>query len=192
MRCFAALSCENAHVMPHVDALWPFCADPVATASHASRQLEGYACPSHVAASYYGSWFYYGANNTGLSPEQLNASLYTHVYYAFALISPTTYSIEYSDPDLDVKLMPRFTSSLTTRNPCLVPMLSVGGGSFDPAVWSAMAKHPVNRATFVQSLISFAREHGFGGVDLVSDRDPNSYCLTLYLPSALWPPSRVL
>ena len=137
-----------------------------AAAGHAPlrRDLASFNCSSRVVATYYGNWFSYDT----ITPEQINASLYTHVYYAFAHIASTNYSIKFSDSAIDGALMPRFTASLTARNPCLVPMLSVGGASFGVSVWSAMASQQSRRAAFIKSVISFARKYGFGGVDLVS------------------------
>ena len=121
-----------------------------------------------VIGTYYGSWF--SGPPYALQPEDINAARFTHVYYAFVLVSATNYTIQLGSPSMDSVLIPQFTASLTARNPCLVPMLSVGGASFGGAVWSAMANQQSRRAAFISSAIAFCREHGFGGVDLVSVR----------------------
>ena len=69
-----------------------------------------------MIGTYYGSWF--SGPPYALQPEDINAARFTHVYYAFVLVSATNYTVKLGNPSMDSVLIPRFTASLTARNPC--------------------------------------------------------------------------
>lgn len=112
------------------------------------------------------------AGQFAIAPEDLNPDYYTHPLYAFAYIDPDTFFVEYADNELDKFVMSRFTSTLKNGNPCVHPMISVGGAAFTAAdatrsVWSSMISRRSSRTAFITSAIAKARKFGFAGIDLV-------------------------
>ena len=73
---------------------------------------------------YYESWSY---NRTcdSWSPETIDASAWTHLFYAFALIDTKSFKISQMN-SFDTQLYTRFTS-LKQANPSLKVFISVGG-----------------------------------------------------------------
>lgn len=83
---------------------------------------------------------------------------------------------EYDDLDLSM----RFNKWVKGLNPSLTTSFSVGGWSMNDGptrftggidystFFSQMASTASGRATFIQSCISFARDLGFDGIDIVS------------------------
>ncbi|KAK3145000.1 hypothetical protein QOZ80_4AG0321150 [Eleusine coracana subsp. coracana] len=118
---------------------------------------------------------YYLAADARLRPlAALDASLYTHLYYAALPVDPTTRAspVVPADPD-QARLLAAFSSELKSRNPALRTLLSVGAADLaspqqqttDPA-FAAMAADPSSRASFAAAAVSLAEAHGFDGLDL--------------------------
>lgn len=108
---------------------------------------------------YYPSW----ARGSGLPAAKLDASLLTHINYAFADISaqntlvlphPTTDRQNFAD-----------LRALKRENPHLKTLISVGGWDYS-GNFSRAAKTASSRETFAQSCADFVAEHGFDGIDL--------------------------
>lgn len=115
---------------------------------------------------YYEAW-----SNTrtceAVSPEDLNLNGFTHINFAFAFFSPTTFAIAPMD-EPSGQLFNRFTALKDTRSG-LQTWISVGGWSFtDPGptrtAFSDMTSTAGNRQTFITGLISFMEHYGFDGV----------------------------
>ncbi|CAL8581718.1 hypothetical protein XPA_007404 [Xanthoria parietina] len=116
---------------------------------------------------------YYQASNTRdrlcnrISPANLDVEGLTHLYFAFAKISPTTYSIVPDNP-ADVDLYAPFTALQSSD---LETWIAIGGFDFsDPGptrfTWSEIAADAGKRATFINSCIEFMAKYGFQGVDI--------------------------
>lgn len=73
---------------------------------------------------YYESWSY-NRSCDSWSPATIDASAWTHLFYAFALIDPNTFKISQMN-SFDTELYPQFTS-LKQSNPSLKVFISVGG-----------------------------------------------------------------
>ncbi|RZC68226.1 hypothetical protein C5167_031484 [Papaver somniferum] len=113
-----------------------------------------------IKGGYWPSWL----QNT-LPPSAIPASYYTHVFYAFAGISSSKYQLVVKPED--EQWMPIFTTSLHSKTPSVITMLSIGGGdSSNRADFAAMASSPSNRANFISSTIQVARRYNFDGLDL--------------------------
>ncbi|KAL8907179.1 MAG: hypothetical protein Q9171_005970 [Xanthocarpia ochracea] len=116
---------------------------------------------------------YYQASNTRarlcnrISPAQIDIEGLTHLYFAFAKISPTTYTIVPDTAD-DIPLYAPFTK---LQSSTLQTWIAVGGFDFsDPGptrtTWSDIAADGAKRATFINSCKDFMAKYGFQGIDL--------------------------
>ncbi|XP_039132533.1 class V chitinase-like [Dioscorea cayenensis subsp. rotundata] len=90
----------------------------------------------------------------------INATLFTHLFCAFATLSPTNFQISISSS------CSSFTSTVRKSNPSIITLLSIGGGSANPSTFSSMASQSSSRASFINSTISTARNNGYSGVDM--------------------------
>ncbi|KAJ1326027.1 chitinase [Microdochium nivale] len=84
------------------------------------------------SVGYYQSWNMRERKCDSVSPKQLDTSLYTHLFYAFASINPSTFAITNAHPD-DEKNIPEFTALKKNGGP--QTWIAVGGFDFsDPGV----------------------------------------------------------
>ncbi|CAN1151017.1 Class V chitinase CHIT5 [Linum perenne] len=123
--------------------------------------------PDIIRAAYWESFSDFPASS-------INTSHFTHVYYAFLLLEPTTFKLNITESD-KIKL-PQFTSALSGKSPPVKTLLSVGG-AFPLSiaqVFAAMAKSPKSRAVFILSAIRTARKYGFDGLDVDWEYPVNS------------------
>ncbi|CAN0855082.1 Class V chitinase CHIT5 [Linum grandiflorum] len=106
--------------------------------------------------------------------SSINTSHFTHVYYAFILLEPTTFRLNITESD-KIKL-PQFTSALSGQTPPVRTLLSIGG-AFPitiAQVFAEMAKSRETRAVFILSAIRTARKYGFDGLDVDWEYPVNS------------------
>lgn len=123
---------------------------------------------------YYESWNAYD----GYNPEDFDASLCTHINYAFiGLWEDGNVRVEDDSLDIDQGLYKRVTD-LKLKNPNLKVLLSVGGGSDGAAeLFSGMAADAGKRGAFIGSASYFISTYNFDGLDIdweypyESDRD---------------------
>ncbi|PNW83258.1 hypothetical protein CHLRE_05g233304v5 [Chlamydomonas reinhardtii] len=88
----------------------------------------------------------------------LNLTGVSHMYYAFLWIDETTYRVY--DPFNNLGLL----RGLKARWPATQLLLSVGGGGFSTAIWSAAAT--TGRAAFVDSMVAAVKAAGADGIDI--------------------------
>ncbi|KAL2070912.1 hypothetical protein VTL71DRAFT_13938 [Oculimacula yallundae] len=101
------------------------------------------------------------------TPSQLDTTGYTHLFYSFAFMDPSTFHVVPAHAD-DETIMKEFTG---LAKPGLQTWIAIGGFDFsDPGpthtTWSDMVSTKANRAAFIGSVQSFMDTHGFTGVDL--------------------------
>ncbi|XP_021723708.1 chitotriosidase-1-like [Chenopodium quinoa] len=97
-----------------------------------------------------------------LAPD-VDSSLFTHLYCAFAGINSTTYQL--SIPSSDVQYVALFTNTVKRNNPSIQTLLSVGDHSITPTFLS-MISNSSSRKSFINSSIQTALTYGFNGLDL--------------------------
>lgn len=107
-----------------------------------------------------GYWF----SGTNFPLSDINSSLFTHLFCAFAGINSSRYELSISSED--DKYFPVFTDTVKQRNPSITTLLSIGGGNASPEIFSLMVNSSVHRKSFVDSSIRIARLYGFHGLDL--------------------------
>ncbi len=115
---------------------------------------------------------YYQASNNYerlcniIAPSQILTDGYTHLYFAFASIDPSSFEVTPCDPR-DVDLMNEFTALKTST---LETWITIGGFDFSDVgpthtTWSDLCTSS-NRAAFISSVLSYMETYGFQGVDI--------------------------
>ncbi|KAI4344251.1 hypothetical protein L6164_011498 [Bauhinia variegata] len=107
-----------------------------------------------------GYWF----PGSGFPVSNINASLFTHLFCAFADLDPNTYQVTISSSNLPQ--FSTFTQTVQQNNPSVKTLLSIGGGGSNSSNFSAMAAQPTTRKSFIDSSIQLARSYNFHGLDL--------------------------
>ncbi|GMP60381.1 hypothetical protein CsSME_00023273 [Camellia sinensis var. sinensis] len=110
-----------------------------------------------VEASY---WF----PESGFLASDIDSTLFTHLFCAFANLNSTTNQVTVSSSD-DAPFS-QFTSTVQLKNPSVQTLLSIGGGSSDQTAFASMVSQSATRKTFIDSSIQLARSYGFLGLDL--------------------------
>lgn len=106
-----------------------------------------------------GYWF----PESGLAASDIDSTLFTHLFYAFANISET---YQLTIPSQNAAQFSQFTSTVQATNPSVKTILSIGGGRSNPAVFAAMASQSTSRKSFIDSSLKLARSNNFVGLDL--------------------------
>uniref|UniRef100_A0A803QB65 GH18 domain-containing protein n=1 Tax=Cannabis sativa TaxID=3483 RepID=A0A803QB65_CANSA len=109
-----------------------------------------------------GSYWYYG---TEFPVSNINSSLFTHLFCAFADLNSTTYRV--TIPNSVSTQFSTFTTTVQQKNPSVKTLLSIGGGGPNiTATFASMASQPSRRNSFIDSSIKLARNYSFHGLDL--------------------------
>lgn len=123
---------------------------------------------------YYAGWSIY--RNPVFKPSNIDASLVTHINYAFIKVD-TQGNIILFDPwsDIDYRSDWNLTKpfwgnfeqlvQLKKKHPHLKTLFSVGGWTLSDT-FSEMAANPTSRQNFVKQAIEFAERYQFDGIDL--------------------------
>ncbi|KAG0263243.1 hypothetical protein BG011_009078 [Mortierella polycephala] len=96
------------------------------------------------------------------APAELPYELYTHLNFAFVMISDDGV-MEVQHPE-DLPLYKEL-NALKLKKPSLRTTVTVGGWDMDMAHYSKMVSTPANRQKFIESAMTFVRQHGFDGID---------------------------
>ena len=128
------------------------------THREASRLIRNYrSCGGSSAdqrtIGYYESWSMERSCDKW-TPEDIDASLWTHINYAFALVGADNRISAMNS--YDTNLYPRVTA-LKKRNSGLKVFIAVGGWAAGGAGFSRMVSSASSRATFIQSALAFIR-----------------------------------
>lgn len=96
--------------------------------------------------------------------SSIDSSLFTHLFCAFANLDPQTNQVVIASSD--TSSFSTFTKTVQQKNSNVKTLLSIGGGSSNPATFASMASKSESRKAFIDSSIKLARSYGFYGLDL--------------------------
>ncbi|XP_027070848.1 receptor-like serine/threonine-protein kinase SD1-7 [Coffea arabica] len=121
--------------------------------------------PSNLPYSIAQNWIKagYWYSGTEFPIADINSALFSHLICAFADINSSTYELRISPSDQ--KYFSAFTSTVKQKNPSVITLLSIGGGSANYSVYSSMVSQFSSRKSFIDSSINIARLYGFKGID---------------------------
>ncbi|PSR77531.1 glycoside hydrolase superfamily, partial [Coniella lustricola] len=124
---------------------------------------HGSGTSSNRVIGYYESWSYTRSCDAW-EPSDIDASKWSHLNYAFALIDDTTFEISQMNT-FDTTLYPKFTD-LKGSNSALKVFISIGGWDAGGAIFSSMTSTSANRAAFIASAKKFLKTYAFDGIDI--------------------------
>lgn len=101
-----------------------------------------------------------GFKQGNLTPDKLNATLCTHVNFAFSVVYNNSIITRTSSDTRAYKIL----NSLKKHNPNLKVILSLCNGG-DDLGYSTMVSSDSNRNKFINNAISYLRKYSFDGVD---------------------------
>jgi len=128
---------------------------------------------------YFTNWAQYRPGECAFTGADIDAGLFTHVNYAFARIDfegteqdPTSFFLApYEWNDTGAGGQYEQVNALKQTHPDLETLISVGGWTFSQDgstswIFPTIAEDAGFRAQFGESAVSYAREHGFDGIDI--------------------------
>ncbi|KAI7362264.1 glycoside hydrolase family 18 protein [Hortaea werneckii] len=120
-----------------------------------------------------------------LGESDIDATKWTHINFAVALIDKTTYEVAQMAPT-DIQQYMQLTD-LKRDNQNLKVFISIGGWDTGGATFSDMVSSPSRRSAFIDSLKRFLKQYIFDGVDInwqypvAEDRGGNQADLEIYV-----------
>jgi chitinase len=134
---------------------------------------EAAAPEGPIVLGYFTNWAHYRKAPCDFKTEDVDAKLFSHINYAFALVETDDdkelYRVIPSNKEDESRLFGE-VNALKKQNPDLRTFLSVGGWAFNdkPTEWifSAMAETKERRGSFIRHATEYARKHGFDGIDI--------------------------
>ena len=95
-------------------------------------------------------------------PANINCSLFTHLFAAFAYVNDSTYQVYF--PTGYEEPFQNFPE--TCINSSVKILLSIGGNDSDPSIFAAMASNHSSREAFINSSIRVAMTYNYSGLSL--------------------------
>ncbi|KDP35582.1 hypothetical protein JCGZ_09020 [Jatropha curcas] len=120
-----------------------------------------------------GSYWFPGS---GFPVSDINSTLFTHLFCAFADVNSQTYQVTISSSNQPQ--FSTFTQTVKQKNPSIKTLLSIGGGGANVNTFASMASQPSSRKSFIDASIKLARSYNFHGLDLDWEYPSNSTQMT--------------
>lgn len=132
------------------------------------KKIVGEESKEKLFVCYYTNWAQYRPQGGKFMPEQINASLCTHIVYAFAkVVDDRLVAYEWNDEDTEwSKGLYSKTIDLKKQNPRLKVLIGVGGWNHGPEAFSVMVHDIQKREKFVRHCVNFIKRNRFDGLDL--------------------------
>ncbi|KAJ7285477.1 hypothetical protein O6H91_Y330700 [Diphasiastrum complanatum] len=124
------------------------CLSPYCSASSSATPVKAGYWPSYSADSY--------------PPSSINSLLFTHLFYAFAILDNSTFQVQLPAYD-DGSLIGGFTSAVKQSNPNVQTLISIQS---DKPTFASMASSTSFRKSFITSSIALARNYNYDGLDV--------------------------
>nr|DAD45170.1 TPA_asm: hypothetical protein HUJ06_003400 [Nelumbo nucifera] len=105
----------------------------------------------------------YWLPDSGIPVSDIDASFFTHFFYAFADLDPQN---QVTIPPQDQITLSTFKTTLQRSNPSIKTLLSIGGENTPADYFSSMASDATSRKEFIDSSIEIALKHSFDGLNL--------------------------
>ncbi|KIY47749.1 glycoside hydrolase family 18 protein [Fistulina hepatica ATCC 64428] len=133
----------------------------------------------YVSSAYFANWDIYGAD---FIPTDINVTILSHIYYAFANVDADTGEISLTDLYADTEihfdgdswdepgnnlygcLKQMYLFKLANHN--LKVLLSIGGYTYSQEGNFDFVTNSTSRTTFVQNAVQFVENYGLDGVDI--------------------------
>ncbi|KAJ0965887.1 hypothetical protein J5N97_027025 [Dioscorea zingiberensis] len=112
-----------------------------------------------IKAGYWPSW-----SSQTFPPTSINFSLFTHIYYAFVQLNPTTFELIITP--FDQQWLTNFTTTVHSQHPPLKAILTIGGGASNTTTFSTLVANSTARTAFISSSITISRNYNLDGLDL--------------------------
>uniref|UniRef100_A0A2P2HXD2 Chitinase 3 n=1 Tax=Hirondellea gigas TaxID=1518452 RepID=A0A2P2HXD2_9CRUS len=131
---------------------------------------ENCSNPRKFVVCYYGAWATYRTGNGKFDIKDIDASLCTHINYAFATLNNQSYEMESHDSyyDVDRRGYLNFTD-LKQNNTKLQTMLALGGwtdSNDGTNKYAVMVADASKRKNFIDKAVTFLRKYNFDGLDI--------------------------
>lgn len=123
-------------------------------------------CGTTIVACYFSNWAWYRPGTGKFLPSNIDATLCTHVLYAFAKLDETTLTIVPTDPwaDIDNKF---YELIVKLKNKGIKVLLSLGGWNDSWGnKYTRMVSDATARGNFIKTSIAFVKKYGFQGLDI--------------------------
>jgi chitinase len=98
-------------------------------------------------------------------PEDIDATLCTHIHFAFALLDDTNETLKDSEGSPQTDLYKRLIA-LKQKNSNLKVIMSLGGWGDNSAKYSKLVANADKRKLFSNHSISYIQKYGFDGLDI--------------------------
>ncbi|KAJ5441849.1 hypothetical protein N7491_004255 [Penicillium cf. griseofulvum] len=99
-----------------------------------------------------------------VTPDNINAVPWTHLYYSFAYIDKSDFTITTMN-DGDEDYWTEFTA-LKKKKSSLKTYLSIGGWDLGGEIWSNLCRFPGTRSAFIKSVVSTMKKYDFDGINI--------------------------
>ena len=125
--------------------------------------------PLQNVICYFSNWANYRSGDGQFVPENLDASLCSHVFYAYASLDPVSFEIVPSSKrvDIDSGYYNRVQGTARRQNPAVRVFISLGGWTDSAGdTYSQLVSSPEKIKTFARAAAKFVEERGFDGLSV--------------------------